>query len=296
MFNNLIGNSKIKQDLQKAIQNNKVSHSYLFIGNKGIGKTLFAKEFAKAILCQSEPEKKPCGQCKSCLEFDHLNHPDFYDVCLGDENSIKIETIRKLQEKVQELPIVSQRKVYIIEDCEAMTTEAQNSLLKTIEEPPEFVNIILVTANENRILTTIQSRCTKIYFQNIEDNTLRQYLLEHHHINNISNNDLKAYNGSIGKALQIESKKEIYSSLEKVLGNIEHYTLPEAMKQLEVLYKEKEYVEEMLEYINVIFLNKAKQDAKYLDYIQKVEDVKAKIRRNANYTMAIDSLLFKIYE
>ena len=296
MFNRLIGNEKIKQDLQKAIVNHKVSHSYLFAGTEGIGKMLFAKEFAKAILCEQEQGDKPCGKCKSCLEFEHNNHPDFYHVNVGDEKSIKIETIRKLQEKVQELPIVSGRKVYVIENAETMTTEAQNCLLKTIEEPPAFVHIILTTSNENKILSTILSRCIKLYFQNIKDDVLKQYLAEQYHITNVSENNIKAYHGSIGKALQIENNKELYSSIERVFGQLENYTLPMAMKELAVLYKEKDFAEELLDYINVILLGKAKQNAKYIEYIEKVEDVKRKIRGNANYTMAIDSLLFKIYE
>lgn len=296
MFDQLIGNEGIKQELEKAIRNNKVSHSYLFIGTQGIGKALFAKELAKAILCDHQEENKPCGVCKSCLEFEHNNHPDFYHVTLEEEKSIKIETIRKLQEKVQELPIVSNRKVYIIEESETMTTEAQNCLLKTIEEPPEFVNIILITSNENKILSTIQSRCIKLHFKDIPEEQLKRYLEEEHHMMGISPNQLKQYHGSIGKALQIESKKELYNSLDNVFLNLDNYTLSKAMNALEVLYKEKDFAEEMLDYINVIFLEKAKKDAKYLAYIKTVEDVKRKIRGNANYTMAIDSLLFTIYE
>ena len=172
MFSNIIGNEKIKKDLEMVIENGKISHSYLFVGNKGIGKFLFAKEFAKAILCTNDNYSKPCDQCKSCLEFNNDNHPDFYYIGLKDESSIKIETIRKMQSKVQELPIVSKKKVYVIDDSEYMTKEAQNCLLKTIEEPPEFVTVILITSNENQILNTIKSRCLKIYFQNIEDNII----------------------------------------------------------------------------------------------------------------------------
>ncbi len=296
MFSNLIGNEKIKKDLEAVIQNSKISHSYLFIGNKGIGKSLFAKEFAKAILCNSDNELKPCCKCKSCLEFDNNNHPDFYYISLEDENSIKIETIRKIQAKVQELPIVSKKKIYVIDDSEYMTKEAQNCLLKTIEEPPEFVIVILITSNENKILNTIKSRCIKIYFQNIEDNILKEYLEKKQGIENISRNNLRAYNGSVGKALQIYSKQEKYNILEEVFTNIEQYNLVEAINKLEVLYKGKDNIQEMLDYINVILLNKAKEDIKYLEYIDEIEKVKKKIAFNSNYDMSIDSLLFKIWK
>ena len=191
MFENIIGNDKIKNDLKQVLQNNHISHSYMFIGNKGIGKSKFAKEFAKGILCNSDINK-PCLSCKSCIEFDNNNNPDFYYIYLGEENSIKIETIRLMQKKVQELPIVSKRKVYIIDDAEYMTKEAQNCLLKTIEEPPEFVTVILITSNENRILNTIKSRCLKIYFNSIDSNDMKQFLKDTYKINNISENMIKA--------------------------------------------------------------------------------------------------------
>lgn len=294
MFETIIGNRKIKEDLKTVLQNNKVSHSYLFIGNKGIGKSMFAKEFAKAILCDNQDETEPCLTCKSCLEFNNDNHPDFYYIGL-EENSIKIEEIRKMQSKVQELPIVSKKKVYIIDDSEYMTKEAQNCLLKTIEEPPEFVTVIMITSNENKILNTIQSRCIKLYFQNIEDLQLKQYLEEQYGIKDISKNTLKAFNGSIGKAIQIQGKKENYDVLDKVFSNIEQYTLPEAIKVLEVLYKEKDSIQDMLDYINVIFLEKAKQNNRYLKLIEQVEHAKKKVNTNCNYDMSIDSLLFSIW-
>lgn len=192
MFDNVIGNEKIKQELETILKQNRISHSYLFVGNKGIGKSKFAKEFAKGILCMQDD--KPCLECKSCIEFNNNNHPDFYYIGLEEENSIKIETIRKMQKKVEELPIVSRRKVYIIDDAEYMTKEAQNCLLKTIEEPPEFVTVILITSDENKILNTILSRCLKIHFNNIDNDILLKYLKNTYKIDNISENMLKASN------------------------------------------------------------------------------------------------------
>ena len=291
MFERLIGNEKIKEDLNLIIKEDNIFHSYMFIGTEGIGKKKFAKEFAKGILCLDK--NKPCEKCKSCLEFDNNNNPDFYYIGLGEENSIKIDTIREMQKKIQELPIVSTRKVYIIDDFEYVTREAQNCLLKTIEEPPEFVTIILITANESKILNTIKSRCLKINFKNIETNKLKDFLEKNYKINSISENEIRLYNGSIGKALKIQEKKEIYTKVESVFENIENYNIITAKNNLEVLYKEKDYINELLDYINVIFINKAKENIKYVDYI--VEQTKRKINSNCNYDMTIDSLLFSIF-
>ena len=173
MFNNIIGNESNKGLLKKIIHTNNIAHSYMFIGQDSIGKMLFAKEFAKAVLCIEED--KPCNKCKSCIEFNTNNNPDF-NILEPDGSSIKIDQIRELTKKVYEKPVVSSRKVYIINDSEAMTKEAQNSLLKTLEEPPEYVTIILVASNDNMFLPTIKSRCTKITFNKLTNQELAKIL------------------------------------------------------------------------------------------------------------------------
>ena len=171
MFEKIIGNDSIKEQLVKSLNNNQISHSYLFIGIEGIGKKLIATEFAKAILCLND--KKYCNNCKSCIEFDSDNNPDFLYI-EPDGNSIKIDQIREMQKKLQEKPIISKNKVYIINNADKMTTEAQNSLLKTLEEPPEFVTIILIGSNENMFLTTIKSRCMILHFNKIDDKIFKR--------------------------------------------------------------------------------------------------------------------------
>ena len=111
MFENIVGNDKIKELLQNSIKSKKVSHSYLFIGQEGIGKKMIAMEFAKAMLCLDE-KRKYCNTCKSCIEFDTNNNPDF-NIIEPDGNSIKIEQIREMQSKIIEKPIISSKKVYI---------------------------------------------------------------------------------------------------------------------------------------------------------------------------------------
>lgn len=173
IFKNIIGNERNKELLKNIIDTNNIAHSYMFVGKDSIGKLLFAKEFAKAILCISK--EKTCNRCKSCIEFDTNNNPDF-NILEPEGNSIKIDQIRELTKKVYEKPVVSSKKVYIINDSEAMTKEAQNSLLKTLEEPPEYVTIILITSNENLFLPTIKSRCTKISFDRLTNEELANVL------------------------------------------------------------------------------------------------------------------------
>ena len=146
-FNNIIGNNNVKNILIKSINNETVLHSYMFIGEQGIGKKLVAEQFAKMSLCEAY-EGKECDKCKSCVEFDSGNNPDF-KMIEPDGKTIKIEQIREMQTKVAEKPVNSGKKIYIIDDADLMTKEAQNCLLKTLEEPPEYIVIILIVSNEN---------------------------------------------------------------------------------------------------------------------------------------------------
>lgn len=182
IFDNIIGNEKNKELLKNIIDTNNIAHSYMFVGKDSIGKFLFAKEFTKAILCMNE--KKPCNNCKSCIEFETHNNPDF-SILEPEGNSIKIDQIRELTKKVYEKPVVSHRKVYIINDSNCMTKEAQNSLLKTLEEPPEYVTIILIASNENLFLPTIKSRCTKVTFNKLTDSQLAKVLEKEYNYFNI---------------------------------------------------------------------------------------------------------------
>lgn len=201
-----------------------------------------------------------------------------------------------MQKRVQELPIVSERKVYIIDDSELMTKEAQNCLLKTLEEPPAFVTIILIVSNENLILNTIKSRCLKIYFNDLSDEELKKYINEKLNISEFSENMLKACGGSIGKASVIYENKDIYSELDKIFTNVENYSLTDVVSKLEVLYKSKEEIQDILEYLNTIFIKNTKENIKYVDYIKYVEETKRNINANCNYDMSIDNLIFKIFE
>ena len=292
MFQNILGNDKIKNLLQESVNNNKVSHSYLFVGKSGIGKKMIAKEFAKAILCLGD--NKYCDNCKSCLEFDGQNNPDFF-IVEPDGNTIKIDQIRNMQKGVQEKPIISRSKVYIIDNADFMTKEAQNALLKTLEEPPEFVTIILIGENENEFLATIKSRCMIIHFNSISDSDMEKYLQENYNMN-VTSNMLDVFQGSIGKAIELKDKQEEYLIIEQAIENIEKEDLIDLIKKLDILYTSKDEIFDMLDYINIILLKKSKENVKYTDCIKIVENTKRRIDQNANYDMSIDNMLFNIWE
>ena len=259
-----MNNQEIEKLLNNLIKNNKLLHSYMFIGSKLTQKEKVSMQFAKEILCLDE-KNMPCGECKSCIEIDNGNHPDFKEIQL-DENAIKIEQIRQMQDDVIKKPIISDRKVYIIKNTDRMTVGAQNCLLKTLEEPPEYVTIILLVDNENDVLNTIKSRCTKIIFK--EE----------------SNIDMS------------DEQKNIYFELEEIFANIDNYSLLDVLNKMDILYKNEKNIFEILEYINVILYKNISNDRKMIDYIGYVEETKQRLKANANYNMCIDNLILNIWK
>ena len=294
-FDEIIGNEKIKEILKSATKADNVLHSYLFVGTNGIGKRLFAKEFAQMMLCESK-EKKPCKTCKSCLEFQGESHPDFLQIEPEDEKTIKIEQIRYLQEKIAEKPVTSTKKVYIINNCDTMTREAANSLLKTLEEPPAYAILILITNNESKLLVTIKSRCTKVAFKLLSEAEIKEYFARQK--DKISDNMVKQCEGSIGIALKLKEDQEKYEKAEEVISNLEKMDITQIWRNAEILYQSKEKIIDLLNYMNVIFLEKlrTKQDMKYTKAVSIVEETKKRITANANYDMSIDNLLLKLWE
>lgn len=299
-FEKIIGNNKIKQELQEVVKNNTISHSYLFVGQDGIGKKLFAKELAKMELCLDS--NNACDKCSSCIKFNSENNPDFV-ILEPDGNSIKISQIREMQENVYKKPIVSNKKVFIIDNSDKMTEEAQNSLLKTLEEPPEYVIIILITANENKLLNTIKSRCLKISFNNINTKDILEYIAKEQIMARPSDSLLSMCNGSIGNLIKINQNIDEYSEIEKdtndlINGRISN--IVNLLNQFEVLYKSKEIIVDLLDYMIVIIYEYISKNndyrEKFLNLISVIENTKIRLMSNTNYDMCIDDLLLKIWE
>lgn len=268
----------IKDTLEKSINIDQITHSYLFIGIEGIGKKLIAIEFAKEILCK-----------------DTVNNPDFLFV-EPDGNNIKIEQIRKLQKEIQEKPIISNKKVCIINNAELMTKEAQNCLLKTLEEPPGFTVIILIGSNENNFLPTIKSRCMILHFKELNDIEIKKYMQKEFNEPNISQSLIDIAGGSIGRAIKLKNKQEQYKIIEEIIKDLNKKDLIDIVQESEILYKSKEDIFDILEYINIILLKMAKDNYLYTNCIRIVENTKKRLNQNANYDMCIDNMLFKMWE
>ncbi len=290
-FKDIIGNADAKDYLSKSVKQNNILHSYLFSGTEGIGKLLIAKEFSKMILCHTQNEH--CD-CKSCIAFDGNNHPDFTVINEDCNDNIKVETIRNLTEKVYEKPILSNKKVYIINNCDKMTVEAQNCLLKTLEEPPEFIVIILITANENLILNTIKSRCMTVKFHGIEDKDLINYCKNNLSYVEISDNLLKSFDGSIGKAIKLKDSKDKFDKLEKLISNLEKISIIELLQEKSIF--DRDNINDVLDYMIVCLYSNSSKNNKYLDCIKTINECSNRLRSYSNFDMTIDNMLLGLWE
>ncbi len=275
MFENIVGHEKQKDILSKIIETGNISHSYLFFGNSGIGKLKFACEFAKKI-----------------LNTDNLNNnPDFKIISkMEDKKDILVEQIRKeLIDDLYIVPVAGDRKVYIIDNAELLNVAAQNTLLKTLEEPPRYITIILVSSNISSFLTTILSRVTQIPFEGIALEELKSYIYNKYNIV-FNYNILEYLNGSIGKAENIINNK----LLEKF----------EMVDELYRLLKELETIKVLMYSVNINFSNNDLLD--YLEYIlfrdnkykcvKIVENAKNRLKFNGNYDIIIDSMLLRLID
>ncbi|AKX33674.1 DNA polymerase III subunits gamma and tau [Spiroplasma litorale] len=177
-FEELVGHDVIKKILINQLKSNSFSHAMIFSGQRGTGKTSLARLFAKSMQCEniSETEYKTCNECKSCFEFDKDSHPDIFEIDAASNNGV--DEIRSIKSNVSTMPTLSKYKVYIIDEVHMLSNSAFNALLKTLEEPPKYVIFILATTEQNKIPSTIISRCQIFNFKKIEQNTLTEKIKE----------------------------------------------------------------------------------------------------------------------
>ncbi len=173
-FGLVYGQDVIVKTLKNVIKNDKLSHAYLFTGPRGTGKTSSAKLFAKAINCLNNKDGDACNECENCKSFNNNSNPDIIEIDAASNNGV--DEIREIKNKVSLVPSMSKYKVYIIDEVHMLSIGAFNALLKTLEEPPEYIIFILATTEPQKIPATIISRCQRFDFKSISHDKMKQCL------------------------------------------------------------------------------------------------------------------------
>lgn len=272
MFEDILGNDDVKKYLTNCIENKNFSHSYIFSGIKGVGKYTFAKDFAKCILEDSMMQ-------------------DYYE--LGpDGKSIKVAQIRELQNVINIKPTFSKKSVYIIDDADLMTIEAQNSLLKTLEEPPEYAVIILIVHNERSILSTVKSRCVNIKFNKLSDKDIKKYFLKNDlNFEDKNINVFKVLDGSLNNIDLIKDDYDELLNLMVFVTNLKENRVINFFQDGSVFYDNHDKIIRLLEYLNILLFENS-----YFQLIEIVEKTKNKILMNNNFEMCIDYMILNFIE
>ena len=280
-FDEVIGHRDIVTHLKNAVQTGKVSHAYLFSGEKGSGKHMLATYFAMALECQ-EQEDVPCMHCPSCKKALSGNHPDIKRIVPESASSLGVEALRtQLVEDVSIRPYERPYKVYIVDDADLMTVQAQNAILKTIEEPPAYAVVILLSENSDRLLETIRSRCTELDFRPVEDKEIEQYLMNQMELPDYQAAIVASYaQGNVGKAVRAVASSEFMEmtrnavQLMKSSESLDSSGLIEAVK---LLNGEKQNIDEYLELFSMWFrdvlLFKATREVDQLIFKQEINEI-----------------------
>lgn len=212
MFRDVPGRINLKKKLAAEIKECKPGHAYIFEGPEGCGKKNFAMAFAYMILCSSNGQEKPCGKCRHCTVINAGGNGELY-LIEEEKRSISVDTIRQLQDNINLMPVSSKSKVYIIADGDKMTVQAQNCLLKTLEEPPDYAYIIITASNGDKFIETIKSRAVTLQMGINSTEEIIEYLKKKY--NNPESEIAVAAlcsAGSIGRAAEILESKDFSKS------------------------------------------------------------------------------------
>ncbi len=226
-FSLITGHENVKNILKRAVQTKNIGHAYIFEGPEGVGRYSAAISFASAILCPETENGDSCGVCNVCKMCEAMSHPDVRIITNGLYDNTKksemllTDTIRNMKLEIYEKPYISDRKIYIIPNADSMNVSAQNSLLKILEEPPEYCTIILIAKNANVFLETVLSRAVRIRFSPLDEEVVRDYLVKNKSINpETALSAASMSGGSIGQAIKIAEDEEALKLRDEVIEKL----------------------------------------------------------------------------
>lgn len=325
-FQDIIGQEQIKEQLRNGIVAGKVSHAYLINGEKSSGKEFIAKIFAQTLQCEKKGTE-PCGVCRSCKQALTGNQPDIIRVTHEKPNTISVDDIRaQINNDVAIKPYSSPYKIYIVNEAEKMTTQAQNAILKTLEEPPAYAVILLLTSNVNSLLPTILSRCVVLNMKPVADELVRKYLMEELMVPDYKAEVCVAFaRGNIGKAKALASSEEFDNVKAEAISLLKYIHDMDLSEIIAAIKKITEYKLEVNDYLDLIaiwyrdvLLFKATSDVDHLVFreelqairrtaqhssyegienvIKALETAKRRLDANVNFDLTMELLMLTIQE
>lgn len=321
-FKDIIGQESIKKHLQTAIKTGNLSHAYIINGEYGSGRQTIASALAKTIQCQSKTDDTDaCGVCTSCKQAESHNHPDIKYIT-HDKTSISVNDIREqLNNDISIKPYSSEYKIYIIPDANKMTEQAQNALLKTIEEPPVYAIIILLTENCDSLLPTIRSRCVTLTINPVEKDKICTYLENKFQLEPEQAQIAANYcQGNIGKAIRFASSSdfiEMKNQVLKLLKNLDSMDIASIIDTIKEFSTHKndinDYLDLMLLWYRDVLMLKVTKDANLLLYsdeysaiseqatkrdyenieniIAAIDKAKVRLKANVNFDVTIELMI-----
>ena len=325
-FTEIVGHEQIKEHMQAAIRDKKPFHAYLFQGEEGVGKEALARTFAAGLQCQSESADKPCKECVSCRQMESGNQPDVIWVT-REKASLGVDEIREQLCNTMDIkPFSSPYKIYLVPEAEKMTEAAQNALLKTIEEPPEYGIVILMTSNISALLPTIQSRCLTMEFRPLSTAVVESYVKEHCQVPDYQARASAAFaQGNLGKAMRYAKSEDFIERKDHIISLLRHVEQMDLSEMLAVIKdlgtrkdEVRDYIDLMVLWYRDVLLFKATKDinqllfqdeASYIsreashrsyekieEILQAFEKAKVRLRANVNFDITMEMLLLTIKE
>ncbi len=325
-FDEIYGQPQIVEHFKNALSTGKISHAYIIEGERSSGKEFIARVFAQALECEAGGIE-PCNECHSCRQANAGSHPDIIKVMHEKPQNIGVDDIRAgINDNILIKPYSGDWKIYIINEAEKMSVQAQNALLKTLEEPPEYAVILLLTSNLDVMLQTIISRCVVLHMKPVPDDMIKGYLMRELHIPDYKADVCTAFaQGNLGKAKALAVSEEFDNIKTEAVNLLRYIRDMEITEIVTAINKIKDYKIDINDYLDIlsvwyrdVLLFKATNDANHLifkdeiQYIKKManqsayegieiilealDKAKARLRANVSFEMTMELLLLTIKE
>lgn len=252
-FADIIGHEQMIKYIKSAIAMDKMSHAYIFNGPEKSGKRMLAEAFAMALQCEGQADR-PCMKCRSCKQAKNHNQPDIIYLQHEKPNTISVDDVRKqINNDIGIRPFSSRYKVYIVDEAEKMNVQAQNALLKTIEEPPSYGVIMLLTTNADSFLPTIRSRCVTLNLKAVRDDQIRKYLMEQLHVPDYKAEVCTAFaQGNVGRAMLLAGSEDFNELKELVLVHLRKIGKADLYEILPMVKEVSPYKTQMTDFFDLL--------------------------------------------